>query len=370
MSDKTNIEWTDATWSPVSGCTRISDGCRRCYIDRTPPFRMAGRKFDGTEIGATTGVVLHPERLQQPLAWRKPRRVFVCSLADLFHDDVPDEYIARVWATMAAAPQHTFQVLTKRPARMRALLRSREFVLLVDKHRLIVGEGFDWPLPNVWIGTSTEDQAAADRRIPILLDTPAAARWISAEPLLGPINLGMPVDHRSHDREPDGTGGHWCVDCTITRDHDLVPWTYPSGPRIDWVVCGGESGTGARPMHPGWARSLRDQCRRAGVPFLFKQWGEWGPAEWKPERRPDEGASEWKTRANNTAATHAFTGGAYMDAGRVVYSFMQLDHKPWSAERGPTTPGGAAGMRRWGKKAAGRELDGVIHDAYPQAVTR
>lgn len=131
MADKTNIEWTQATWSPVTGCTRVSEGCTRCYIERTPPFRMAGRRFDGDHIGATTGVQLHPERLEIPLRWRKPRRVFVCSMADLFHDQVPDEYIARVFVVMALAPRHTFQVLTKRHARMRSLLNSREFYAAV-----------------------------------------------------------------------------------------------------------------------------------------------------------------------------------------------------------------------------------------------
>lgn len=243
MSDGTKIEWTDATWSPVTGCTKTSDGCTHCYIDRTPPFRIAGRKFDGPGIGATTGVKLHSERLQIPLRWRKPRMIFVCSLADLFQDEVPTRFIAEVFAVMSLAPQHTFQVLTKRHGRLRSLLNSPSFWAMVDAARAVRGhEGLrgagDPPgLPNVWVGVSTEDQRWADVRIPALLDTPAAVRWISAEPLLGPIVL-------------------------------LDEWL--GGDGLSWVVAGGESGPKARPMHPQWARGLRDQCLGAGVAYLFK----------------------------------------------------------------------------------------------------
>lgn len=253
MSGRTNIEWTDATWNPVTGCTKISAGCTHCYIARTPPFRMAGRQFwheEGSDrIGATTGVQLHPERLGVPLSWRKPRKVFVCSLADLFHASVPDEFIARVFASMARSPQHTFQVLTKRANRMHSLLGNDGQTLLEATTDEATAEALyrQWPLPNVWLGVSAETQQWADIRIPALLDTPAAVRWVSAEPLLGPIDLkrAAAVPPRS----------------PITGDLD-------PGPGIDWVVAGGESGPGARPMHPRWARDLRDQCAFHGVPFL------------------------------------------------------------------------------------------------------
>jgi protein gp37 len=253
MSDNTSISWTDATWSPVTGCTKTSEGCTNCYIDRTPPFRMAHRRFDGPDVGATTGVKLHSDRLGIPLSWRKPRMIFVCSLADLFQDEVPDQFIADVFAVMSLARHHTFQVLTKRHARLRTLLNSPSFWLLVDRALAARAQPplagtVPRRLPNVWIGVSAENQRWADIRIPALLDTPAAVHWISAEPLLGPVSL------RS-------------------------VWLH--GPaRLAWVVVGGESGPKARPMDPNWARALRDQCVSAGVGFHFKQFGEWAPTGW------------------------------------------------------------------------------------------
>lgn len=307
MSDGTKIEWTDATWNPVSGCTKVSDGCTHCYIDRTPPFRMAHRRFQHPDpiggasdrIGATTGVQLHPERLVQPLSWRKPRRVFVCSLADLFHEDVPVDHIARVWATMALAPQHTFQVLTKRHARLRALLSTDSFAYTVTlaarmlvndlppslsdatAWRLLtdnthsgredgVGLGvyareIPWPLPNVWVGVSAESQQWADARIPALLDTPAAVRWVSAEPLLGELDLGQYLTDECG--ECQGVGEMEDGGCPVACDDGIRHG-------IDWVVAGGESGPGARPMHRDWAGWLLEQCSDARSAFLFKQWGE------------------------------------------------------------------------------------------------
>lgn len=355
MSGNSRIEWTEATWSPVTGCTRASEGCLRCYIDRTPPFRMERRRFSGPDVGATTGVRLHPDRLDAPLKWRKPRRIFVCSLADLFHDDVPDEYIARAFAAMALAPHHTFQVLTKRHGRMRALLNALSFrIAVLDQAHLMVNGEVDgvtvphqvaagywqrrdaalrgdrdsalpgWPLPGVWLGVSVENQKWANARIPALLDTPAAVRWLSCEPLLGPVNLG--------DRASD----------------------------LNWVVAGGESGPNARPMHPAWARSLRDQCVSAGVPFFLKQWGEWGPAPWRVDQEPGESVDDYRARAEAACATHAYATWAH----RYGHEPLRPDHKPWSAER--TSLGCEhAPMRRWGKKAAGRVLDGRTWDEYP-----
>ncbi|WP_280389270.1 DUF5131 family protein [Nocardia wallacei] len=289
------IEWTEETWNVVTGCTRISEGCEHCYIERTPPMRMAHRRFDGPQIGATTGVQLHPERLGKPLRWRAPRRVFVNSMSDLFHDDIPNDFIEQVFAVMALTRRHTFQVLTKRPARMRALLSSGNFRDEVTERYADNHEGdweFDWPLPNVWLGTSTESQRWADIRIPQLLDTPAAVRWISAEPLLGPVDLTKWIPGRC-TCQPRGSlppieGVHW-NGCPALGYRDL-----------DWVVVGGETGPGARPMQEKWARSLRGQCAAAGVPFFLKQAGtvlakQWGaaskkgsdPAEW-PEPFPRE----------------------------------------------------------------------------------
>ncbi len=244
---KTSIEWTDETWNPVTGCTKVSPGCAHCYAERLFP-RAYGkdRKF--------TDIQLHPERLSKPLHWRKPRLVFVNSMSDLFHEDVPVRFIDKIFAVMGLAPKHTFQVLTKRPDRMRAyccdpasfgrvMALSAELIDKIDgvsqriEHRDDGLPGFQ--LPNVWLGVSVEDQKRVDKRIPPLLETPAAVRFVSAEPLLGPVDFGEAMD------------------------------------QIDWVIVGGESGPGARPMDPGWVRFIHEQCLTtgAGIPFFFKQWG-------------------------------------------------------------------------------------------------
>src|SRR3972149_4993581 len=187
VSEQSAIEWTDATWNPVTGCTKVSPGCANCYIERTPPFRMAGRRF----VKGAIPVLLHPDRLDAPLRWQKPRRVFVCSLADLFHDDVPDDFIEDIWLTMHKATQHTFQVLTKRPERLRQLL--------TDSPMAYFGRN---PLPNVWLGVSVENQRMAGERIPELLRCPAVVHFISGEPPLGPPGPGRtparPAPLRAH----------------------------------------------------------------------------------------------------------------------------------------------------------------------------
>ncbi|GIH70299.1 DUF5131 family protein [Sphaerimonospora thailandensis] len=353
MGDKSAIEWTDATWNVVTGCTRISDDCQVCYIERTPPFRMEGRRFDGPHIGATTGVRLHPERLDQPLRWQRPRRIFVNSLADLFHDEVPDAYIAEVFAVMALSPRHTFQVLTKRPARMRALMSSDTFSGQVARltvamaeaepgppylpEHLVVTHGRPWwPLQNVWLGVSAENQRWADLRIPVLLDTPAAVRWISAEPLLGPIDLRYlaGVDALLPDWMGGPGGG-----------------TGAPHPLLDWVVAGGESGPGARPMHPDWARSLRDQCQDAEVPFLLKQWGGWEPIG--PLYGDDD----------ETADAHMEAVVIEVHENRRV---IQLERSGYIAEGHQPTDDRTWLMARVGKKRAGRLLDGRVWDEYPR----
>jgi len=316
VSDNTHIQWTEATWNVVSGCTRVSDGCTHCYIERTPPMRMAHRRFDRDGIGGTTGVQLHPDRLAIPLHWRKPRRIFVCSLADLFHDSVPDEYIADIFRVMAAAPQHTFQVLTKRHARMRLLLNrwtsnplpvSRlHSSLTVPLKTLQTG----WPLPNVWIGVSTENQQWASIRGDALRETPAAVRFFSCEPLLGPL-----------------------------PDLDLTG--------IGWVIVGGESGPQARPMHPDWARNLRDQCTAAGVPFFFKQRGEW---TWN---EPDSFCMPTRPYSDRVAVMHP-TGATAMTKGNPFNPF-ERGHPYWATR-----------IERVGKKRAGRLLDGREWNEFPQ----
>lgn len=260
MGDKTGIEWTDATWNPLRGCTAVSAGCDHCYA------KTLHERFHGP--GSFDTITLVPGLLDQPLRWRRPRRVFVNSMSDLFHRDVPDEYIAEVFAVMAAAPRHTFQLLTKRPGRMRSLLPTSRFQTLV-RNRVFTINRFagpaSWPLPNVWLGVSAEDQHWADVRIPVLLDTLAAVRFVSAEPLLGPIDFfGTLVDgHRPRLN-------YWL---TGRPGFDGPDRELTVGPRLDWVIAGGESGPGARPMHSDWVRQIRDACAHAEVPFLFKQWG-------------------------------------------------------------------------------------------------
>jgi protein gp37 len=237
----TAIQWTDETWTPDTGCDRISPGCDHCYAltlaKRLQAMGVAGYENDGDPRTSGPGfaVTLHPELLGRPLRWRKPRRVFVCSMADLFHKDVPSRFIGDVFVAMARADQHTFQVLTKRPQRM-----ARELTCFP-------------PLANVWLGTSVENQRYADLRIPHLLATPAAVRFLSCEPLLGPIDLG-------------GTDSFlWGMP---------TPWDEPP---VAWVIIGGESGPGARPMDLDWARSLIEQCRDADVAVFVKQLGSaWG----------------------------------------------------------------------------------------------
>lgn len=332
MSTNTKIEWTQRTWNVASGCTKVSDGCLNCYIERTPPFRMAGRKFDKPGIGGKTGVVLHPERLAQPLTWRKPQMVFVNSLTDLFHDDIPTSFIAQTFAAMARAPQHTFQLLTKRHGRMRALIGDD-----LDGGQALMEATWDeetaqalydapWPLPNLWLGVSAENQKTADLRIPALLETSAAVRWVSAEPLLGPIVLR------------DEWVGPRCLASRAQAEHGF----------LDWLVTGGESGPGTRPMHPEWARSLRDQCTAGGIAYFLKQWGEWAPRGRLVDGEPLpvdnartlilNASGNMRGRAAGSLANHlgTFSDGSHCEV-----------------------------MERVGKKAAGRELDGRTWDQFP-----
>jgi len=256
MGDRSAIEWTDATWNPVTGCSKVSPGCAHCYIERTPPFRIAGRRFERVGNAETTGVQLHPDRLDQPLRWRKPRRVFVCSMSDLFHGAVPDYLIREVFAVMAAASQHTFQVLTKRPVRARDLVADHNALVLAARQAALRGLPIfqNWPLPNVWLGVSVEN-ARHTWRADVLRQIPAAVRFISAEPLLGSLFDDGPL-------MPTQEPAAWRK-TPRRRALDL------SG--IDWTIAGAESGPHARPMDEAWARELRDACQAAGVAFFYKQ---------------------------------------------------------------------------------------------------
>ena len=271
MSDRSKIEWCDTTWNPISGCTKISQGCKNCYAaelhNRRYKAYMRGAKLPEQYAKPFGEIQLHEDRLEMPLHWKKPRRIFVNSTSDLFHEDVPDEFIWKVFSVMAAAENHTFLILTKRPERMDDYLCQWEFnfPVLYQTDTIL----HSWPLPNVWLGVSVENQAAADERIPLLLKTPAAVRFVSVEPMLEKVDLTRVHDETTHtyfdvlggSRFDYGLDGHGIAS--------------PTRNKINWVICGGESGSGARPMHPDWARSLRDQCRLADIPFFFKQWGEW-----------------------------------------------------------------------------------------------
>jgi len=232
----TGIEWCEETWNPVTGCSKVSEGCRGCYAERMAR-RLAGRY--GYPREEPFAVTWHPDRLGDPARWKKPRMVFVCSMGDFHHKDVREEWQDAVLGVMADCPQHTFLVLTKRPENM-----LRYF-------------GKWWPLPNVWLGVTAENQMRADERIPALLRIPAARHFVSCEPMLGPVNLRQLAPLTV-------AGVLWCQDGLVNQG---------SAALLDWVICGGESGPGARPMQAEWARGLRDQCVSAGVPFFFKQWG-------------------------------------------------------------------------------------------------
>lgn len=313
MGDQRNggITWTEETWNPIRGCSKVSTGCANCYAEAMAArFCGEGMPYAGlvTPGGQWNGKVRFVcGHLEDPLRWRRPRRVFVNSMSDLFHEDLPFDQIDRIFGVMAAAYQHTFQVLTKRAGRMAKYLQEDRRGLWASAGANGDDQVFDRihlgprALPNVWLGVTVEDQAAADQRIPALLHVPAAVRFISCEPLLGPVNLRevAPWDD-------------FFTDCLDTPDPTC---------RVHWVIAGGESGPRARPMHPDWPRGLRDQCAEAGVPFLFKQWGEW---------------------------IHHPTGLSFPGCDLRFFPSLGTFH-------------------RAGKKTAGRLLDGQLYNAYPAA---
>lgn len=282
----TKIEWTDETWNPVTGCTKISPGCKNCYAERMAR-RLAGR-YGYPEQPNHFKVTLHPDRLDQPLRWREPRMIFVNSMSDLFHEDVPFDFISKVMDVIERAPQHTFQVLTKRPAHIKqwAYWDNPQTIDLPD---------------NLWLGVSVENQKTANERREAFRQVPAAVKFLSYEPALGPV--------------------------------DWIGWGF-----IDWLICGGESGPKARPMHPDWARAARDQCQAAGVPFFFKQWGEWKEIQF--DKRGDGDILLSPTNGIVDRLPDPLDGAS---------DFINI-----------------AAMRRVGKKAAGRLLDGREWNEMPE----
>lgn len=374
MADNTHIEWTDATWNVVTGCSVVSPGCTNCYAMRLAGGRMqhhpsrAGLTIDTKAGPVWNGQVRFNEAwLTQPRGWKSPRRIFVAAHGDLFHEGVALNQLDQIFAIMALCPQHTFQILTKRPHEMQGYISGwgdnehgpawRTRARIQKAMAVIAPDTFlnEWPLPNVWLGVSVEDQARANERIPALLATPAAVRWISAEPLLGSIDLSnawLGEDSLSSECWGDCA---WCKDdhpplhnCQLGRQSSEAFDKGRSG--LDWVVVGGESGPSARPMHIDWVREIRDQCDDADVPFLFKQRGAWswvtveGDRDWDTI---DEGECEPMTGTLRDSCLLHRDGRMEDDGGFA-----------WPAQE-------PRQMLLIGKKAAGRTLDGVEHNGYP-----
>lgn len=333
----TKIEWVKnqdgtqgVTWNPVTGCTKTSPGCAHCYAERMAN-RLAhnpatAKDYAGTiENGKWTGRVnCLSHKLDEPLKWRKPRMVFVNSMSDLFHESIPFEFIHQAFVVMQNTPRHIHQVLTKRADRM------LEFAHWEIERAKTEQDYIPWPLSNVWSGVTVCNQEEADTKIPLLLQTPAAVRFVSIEPMLESIQLGGLAFGQYED-----TGGGDGIHPDIAF-HDFEP-------HIDWVICGGETGHGARPMHPQWTRDLRDQCKAADVPFFFKGWGDWLPISQMPDGHADTLYHPAPKRDPES-----------IRQCKVAHSVIQA-----------VFPMGAMTVFRVGKKAAGRFLDGVEHSELP-----
>jgi protein gp37 len=254
MGKTTGIQWTDSTWNPIRGCSRVSEGCRNCYAEKVagrfsgPGLAYHGlATFKGGEARWTGEVRLIERHLRDPLSWKAPRKIFVNSMSDLFHPGVSDEWLAEIFDVMARAPQHTYQILTKRPDRMLDALKAASAPEVVASFAQTYGQ--PWPPPNWIFGVSIEDQATATYRLPILAKCNCAQTMVSYEPAIGPVEFGLALPKQEQR-------------CSI-----------------DWIICGGESGHGARPMHPEWVRSVRRFCSDYQIPFFFKQWGEFLPGD-------------------------------------------------------------------------------------------
>lgn len=392
----TKIEWTKnkdgtpgVTWNPITGCSKISPGCQNCYAERMSK-RLAGRC--GYPVDNPFNVTVHPDKFIEPLKWRKPRRAFVCSMGDLFHQDVKDDWILAVFVAMGLTyehtgemeevspghhvgiykPKHTFMILTKRPERMKEFITrlksnepDEEWEKKADHFATLLASGIGAPLPGnaifefskwvadgmpgLWLGVTAENQEQADKRMPILLQTPAAVRFVSVEPILGPVDITKflprkaPTGYRLLSRYYGPNG----FDSTGTQPEISMMMG------LDWVICGGETGPGARPMHPDWVRSLRDQCQAAGVPFFFKQWGEF---------REVCRYESWPKYADHVGPTARVIGS--VESGRAALL---------NADGSDLVNGGPdnkvypiSHLERHGKKKAGRILDGRTWEEFPR----
>lgn len=300
MGAKTKIQWTDATWNPVTGCTPVSPACDNCYA------RRIAKRFQGN-----FDVAEHRDRLGIPLRWRKLKRVFVCSMSDLFHEKVSHEFIEAVLHNASLTP-HTFLFLTKRPERMK-----EEFSAYYDG---LYASQLHKPVPRFWLGVTAENQEQADKRIPILLQIPAAVRFVSIEPMLSAVDLHL------LRKKPCSHGG-----CFNHVSHPCERCGYQNGKLpLDWIIVGGETSPGARPIHPDWVRGVRDQCQAAGVPFFFKQWGEWVEKTW------GIGMPEGQTKEESLLHAQVRTFSDGMQVARI------------------------------GKNRAGSELDGKVWNEFPK----
>lgn len=340
----TKIEWADKTVNVAWGCEKVSPGCEHCYAERISAVRAShpnpkiAAMYDGV-VDAEGHWSNRVNMLRElPRLSGNGKRIFVGSMTDLFRAGITDDFLIRLWRWMEGYPQHTFQILTKRARRMNTFL----------------SEYFSDPLPNVWLGVTVCNQAEADAKIPVLLSTPATVRFVSVEPMLGPVDLS-PWDvcdecgHRRNEFDPyNDMGSPWVGDiCYNHYCYHSCEGTF-SKHSLDWVICGGETGPGARPMHPDWVRGLRDQCQGAGVPFFFKSWGEWLPCSQCADDDPyieHLSCSAPYTEIGDDGITDTDTGEGVICRNGV------------STEQ----------IFRVGKRRSGRLLDGVEHSAFPEA---
>lgn len=350
--NKTGIAWTDRTWNPTTGCDKVSDGCDLCYAlvtaARMKSIGVAAYQTDGDPrtSGPGFGLAMHPGRLDMPLRWQKPSMIFVNSMSDLFHPRVTDRFIAQVFAVMHFSPRHVFQVLTKREARLQSLTGKPGFVEMIREEVAELGGNpahVQYPLPNVWLGVSAEDQDMAARRIPALIRAAAAVRFVSAEPLLSPLQLGRWLGETVWPNTAGPRGG-------------IGGQAVTAGPGVDWVIVGGESGRWSsdpvarpRPMHPAWAESLRDQCAAAGTAFFFKQWGAWAPRGRLRDGEPLPVDNERTMILNENGRNRR--GRA---AGSLTNQLCEFPDRSWCEV-----------LEHIGAKASGNQLAGQVHEQYP-----